>query len=110
MSKKNEVTLGGVFCGREIAPGLFSEEFASCRFQIRLLVDADYARRIGEVVGSPRNGAAGGYQALTPRGDTVAVKDSLVAAAKVLADQARAASNVAAQPKQAVPFISARAC
>lgn len=103
MSKSSEITLGGVFCGRQIAKGLFAEEVASNRYLIRAAAGPNHATRVGEVCGSPRQGAAGGYQALTMKGDSVAVKDSLRAAAVTLAT--KAGFTIAVAP---VPFITAR--
>ena len=103
MSKSKEIVLGAVYCGSQLAPGLFAEEVGTGRFLIRVAEGADHATRVGEVFGgSPRAGRAH-YQALTMKGAQVASKSSLKAAALELAAAAKAA-----RPDRAVPFITAR--
>ena len=103
MSKSKEIVLGTVYCGSQIAPGLFAEEVGSGRFLIRVAEGTDHATRVGEVFGgAPRAGRAH-YQALTMKGDQVASKSSLKAAALELSAAAKAASAT-----KAVPFITAR--
>lgn len=103
MSKSKEIVQGAVYCGSQIAPGLFAEKVGSGRFLIRVAEGTDHAKRVGEVFGeAPRAGKAH-YQALTMKGDMVASKSSLKAAALELAAAAKAA-----RPSMVVPFITAR--
>lgn len=103
MSKSKEIVLGAVYCGSQIAPGLFAEEVGSGRFLIRVAAGVNQATRVGEAFGgAPRAGRAH-YQALTMKGDQVASKGSLKAAALELASAAQGST-----PNRAVPFITAR--
>lgn len=103
MSRSKEIVLGAVYCGSQIAPGLFAEDVGSERFLIRVAEGTDHATRVGEVFGAtPRAGRAH-YQALTMKGDQVASKSSLKAAALELSAAAKAA-----RPSRAVPFMTAR--
>lgn len=103
MSKSKEIVLGAVYCGSQIAPGLFAEKVGSGRYLIRVAEGADHATRVGEVFsGAPRAGSAR-YQAQTMNGTQVASKSSLKAAALMLA----AASKTVPTCKS-VPFITAR--
>lgn len=79
MSKSSKNTLGGVFCGRQIAPGLYAETVETNRFLIRAAVGTSHATRLGEVFG-----AAASFQALTIEGQHVAREASLRAAAMAL--------------------------
>jgi hypothetical protein len=79
MSKSKELTLGGVYCGRRIAPGVYAEKIESGRYLIRRAIGSSHAERRGEVVGS-----SGTYQALTMTGECVAREQSLRAAALAL--------------------------
>lgn len=74
-----DVVIGGIFCGTEISTNLFAEEVASSRWVIRYRESADFAKRIGEVMGG-----LGRYQAMLMRGDHVGVKPTLLAAAQLL--------------------------
>lgn len=97
-TKKKEIVLGAVHCGREIAPGLFAEKVESGRFLIRIAAGPEHATRVGEVCGgTPR------FQALTLQGATVAIKSSLKAAALALAEHANVMTT-----STAVAFITAR--
>jgi cytoskeleton-binding toxin CbtA-like protein len=49
-----DVSVGGVYCGTRVAPGLFAEEVASNRYVIRHLAAPNYTKRVGEVMGSKR--------------------------------------------------------
>lgn len=102
-TKKKEVVLGAVHCGREIAPGLFAETVETGRFLIRIKAGADHAKRVGEVCGGAAAAGKSRFQAITMKGATVAIKSSLKAAALALA----AKSNVITSTT-AVPFITAR--
>ena len=76
---RQDVDIGGIFCGTEISTDLFAEEVASSRWVIRYRQSADFAKRIGEVMGGH-----GRYQAMLMRGDHVGVKPTLLAAAQLL--------------------------
>ena len=103
MSKSKEIVLGAVYCGSQIAPGLFAEEVGTGRFRIRVADGTDQATRVGEVFGGSTCTGKGQYQALTMKGAQVASKSSLKAAALELAAAAKAA-----HPNRAVPFITVR--
>jgi hypothetical protein len=103
MSKSKEIVLGAVYCGSQIAPGLFAEEVGSGRFLIRVAEGTDHAKRVGEVFGGAPHAGRANYQAMTMKGDQVASKSSLKAAALELAAAAQAARS-----NKAVPFITAR--
>lgn len=103
MSKSKEIVLGAVYCGFQVAPGLFAEEVGAGRFLIRIAEGTDHAKRVGEVFGgTPRAGKAN-YQAMTMKGAQVASKSSLKAAAMELA--AHAVPKCLRKP---VPFITAQ--
>jgi hypothetical protein len=74
-----DVSVGGVYCGTRVAPGLFAEEVASNRYVIRHLAAPNYTKRVGEVMGSQQI-----YQAMRMNGDYVAICMSLADAAKRL--------------------------
>lgn len=82
MSKSSNNTLGGVFCGRQIAPGLYAETVETNRYLIRSAVGTSHATRLGEVFG-----AATGFQAMTMAGQCVAREATLLAAAMALQGQ-----------------------
>lgn len=74
-----DVSIGGVYCGNRVAPGLFAEEVASHRYVIRHLASPDCTRRVGEVMGQQSI-----FQAMRMNGDHVAICMSLADAAKRL--------------------------
>ena len=43
----NGTFIGGVFCGREIAPGIWAEEMTSRRHVIRHKTEPNFAKRVG---------------------------------------------------------------
>lgn len=71
--------IGGVFVGQRIAANLFAEEAAAHRWVIRSTEDHSFAVRIGEVMGS-----RGRFQAMRMNGTHVAMKASLIEAARAL--------------------------
>lgn len=78
------ITIGGVFCGKDIGNGLLAEEITERRFVIRQRIETNYARRAGEVCGGDQFGGGKNYQATKPNGDHVAIRKSLRSAAKTL--------------------------
>lgn len=80
MAKQDEdVSIGGIFCGKRVKPGLYAEEVASRRYVIRRLASADFPQRVGEVMGGQ-----GRFQSMAMNGDHVKMCSSLIAAAKSL--------------------------
>lgn len=71
--------IGGVFCGKEIAPKLYAEEVASRRYVIRETELPQFGRRVGEVMGGD-----GRFQACRMNGEHVGVKTTLLEAARLL--------------------------
>lgn len=51
---KREVTVSGVFCGKEIGNGLYAEELIQDRFVIRKQHRDGSVQRLGEVCGSQK--------------------------------------------------------
>lgn len=83
MAKPDEdVSIGGIFCGKRVKPGLYAEEVASRRYVIRRLTSTDLLHRVGEVMGSQ-----GRFQSMAMNGDHVKMCSSLVAAAERLIKQ-----------------------
>ncbi len=73
--------VGGIYCGKQVAPNLYAEEVASCRYVIRQTEQqpVPVARRVGEVFGRP-----GRFQACRMNGDHVGIKPTLLEAACLL--------------------------
>lgn len=78
------ITIGGVYCGKEIGDDLLAETLTERRYVIRQRIDPTYARRLGEVCGGQQYGGGKSFQATTPNGDHVAIRRSLKSAAKSL--------------------------
>lgn len=78
--EKGGVWIGGIDCGRRIAPELCAEEVASRRHVIRNTSQPSFARRLGEVFGG-----GGHFQACRMNGDHVGIGRSLLEAAQLLA-------------------------
>ncbi len=83
-SHADGITIGGVYCGKEIGNDLIAELLTERRYVIRQRIDSSYARRVGEVCGGDQYGGGKSFQATKPNGDHVAVRKSLKAAAKTL--------------------------
>lgn len=79
-----DITIGGVYCGRDIGNNLLAEEIMERRFVIRQRIDSTYARRVGEVCGGEQHGGGQAFQATRPNGDHVAMCKSFKAAARAL--------------------------
>lgn len=79
-----EITIGGVYCGRDIGWNLLAEEVTSFRFVIRQRIDSTFAKRVGEVCGGDQHGGGKVFQATAPNGDHVAMVRSFKAAARAL--------------------------
>lgn len=75
----SDVTIGGIFVGKLVAPKLYAEEVANRRWLIRQHVSPDFAKRVGEVMGGN-----GRFQAMLMKGDHVGIKTTLVDAAQLL--------------------------
>lgn len=73
------VWVGGIFCGKQIAPNLYAEEVASRRYVIRETELQSFGRRVGEVMGGE-----GRFQACRMNGEHVGMKPSLLEAACML--------------------------
>lgn len=94
--------VGGIFCGRQIAPNLFAEEVASRRFVIRETEMQPFGRRVGEVFGGD-----GVYQACTMKGNHVGKRPSLLQAALLLvqgSDHFRTVAKEEAPPHAVIRF------
>jgi hypothetical protein len=78
------ITVGGVYCGKEIGEGLLAEMLTERRYVIRQRIDHSFARRLGEVCGGDQFGGGKSFQATRPNGDHVAMRKSLKAAARTL--------------------------
>lgn len=77
--QKQDFWVGGIFCGKQIAPNLYAEEVASRRYVIRETELQPFGRRVGEVFGGD-----GRFQACRMNGDHVGIKHTLLAAACLL--------------------------
>lgn len=81
---KNDVTIGGIYCGREIGDDLLAEELTERRFVIRQRIEPNFARRLGEVCGGEQYGGGRTFQATRMNGDHVTIRKTLIAAARTL--------------------------
>jgi hypothetical protein len=81
---KQDITLGGVYCGKDIGDDLLAEELTERRYVIRQRIEPNYARRIGEVCGGAQHGGGKSFQATRNNGAHVATKASFKAAARAL--------------------------
>ncbi len=82
--QEEKAVIGGIYCGREIAPGIWAEQLTERRFVIRQQTEPNFAKRLGEVCGGEQYRGGAEFQATRMNGDHVAMRKSLLAAAKTL--------------------------
>ena len=108
MSKTNDNTIGGVYCGQTIAPGLYAEKEGEGRFLVRELTDSGSTRRLGLVLGGKAKGSMGRYLALSMSGESLGTADSLRKAAMLLRQHKSAHGGTAVKANPSAPAMSAR--
>ena len=108
MSKTKDNTIGGVYCGQTIAPGLYAEKEGDGRYLVRELTGPDSTRRLGLALGGKTRGSVGRYLALAMSGESLGTTDSLRQAAMLLRQHKSAHGGTAVKANPSAPAMSAR--